>query len=418
MTKKTRSPAKQPSSPNPRPKQRNRQTSVDRFFALKSSSRAKINEAMSGNTADSPIASDNESTNPYDVLRDDDDEVTTDIDQKESDEDEDAISSQNSARLSPSESDYESAHDTMSLAGHTMNLQRKMVFSDDGSQTNQGKLHPLAIAATRAENQETIASPSPNAFKSSDVMETTSFGDHEPLDSKPPARDNDLVSSPSDTQNEPNAEELSSSPNSSRNLCDNRKAAPTTHVDDIEPSVLDDLLYEASQHDSALISTSGGSTISHLATQVNPVPNLNSKPSTQAKSRPGPSPFPAAGRGRGGPSRPGTTTQSLPASHASTKHPVQEISQTTGDSDTPMPDAQESPVQREPDFSFSRPIYSNLRPPSPARKHFFRCTWRVDIPKNTAPEEGVRDAILEIWSALKDADRRLIIYPWHQSAHG
>jgi hypothetical protein len=30
----------------------------------------------------------------------------------------------------------------------------------------------------------------------------------------------------------------------------------------------------------------------------------------------------------------------------------------------------------------------------------------------------LRDAILEIWSVLKDADRRLIIYPWHQSAHG
>jgi hypothetical protein len=97
---------------------------------------------------------------------------------------------------------------------------------------------------------------------------------------------------------------------------------------------------------------------------------------------------------------------------------VQESSQTTGDSDTPMSDAQESPVQREPDFSFSHPIYSDPRPPSPARKNFFWCTWQVDIPKNTATEEGVRDAILEIWSALKDADRLLIIYPWHQSAHG
>jgi hypothetical protein len=56
--------------------------------------------------------------------------------------------------------------------------------------------------------------------------------------------------------------------------------------------------------------------------------------------------------------------------------------------------------------------------PSPPRKHFFRCTWRIDIPKNSSPEEGLRDAILETWSVLKDADRRLIVYPWHQSAHG
>jgi hypothetical protein len=99
MTKKTRSPAKQPSSPNPRPKQRNRQTSVDRFFALKPSSRAKINEAMSGNTAESPSASDTKSNNPYDVLRDDEDEEPTNIDQKESDEDEDTMSTQNSAPI-------------------------------------------------------------------------------------------------------------------------------------------------------------------------------------------------------------------------------------------------------------------------------------------------------------------------------
>jgi hypothetical protein len=70
MTKKTRSPAKQPSSPNPRPKQRNRQTFVDRFFASKQTGRATINKAMSSNTMDSPTASDNESNNPYDVLRD------------------------------------------------------------------------------------------------------------------------------------------------------------------------------------------------------------------------------------------------------------------------------------------------------------------------------------------------------------
>jgi hypothetical protein len=95
-----------------------------------------------------------------------------------------------------------------------------------------------------------------------------------------------------------------------------------------------------------------------------------------------------------------------------------EFSQTTSEEmDVPMPDAQ-PPAPREPDFSFTRPVYLDAKPPSPARKNYFRCTWRIDIPKNTAPEEGVRDAILEIWSALKDADRRLIIYPWNLSAQG
>jgi hypothetical protein len=87
------------------------------------------------------------------------------------------------------------------------------------------------------------------------------------------------------------------------------------------------------------------------------------------------------------------------------------------DIENPAPVAPEQ-APPEPDFSFTRPTYVAPTPPTPARKQFFRCTWRVDIPKNTPPEEGLRDAILEIWSVLKEADRRLIIYPWHQSAHG
>jgi hypothetical protein len=87
------------------------------------------------------------------------------------------------------------------------------------------------------------------------------------------------------------------------------------------------------------------------------------------------------------------------------------------DNDSPMQDAQAMQDQG-PDFSFTRTVYINAPSPTPGRKNFFRCTWRVNIPKNTSPEEGVKDAILEIWSALKDANRRLLIYPWHQSAYG
>jgi hypothetical protein len=68
-------------------------------------------------------------------------------------------------------------------------------------------------------------------------------------------------------------------------------------------------------------------------------------------------------------------------------------------------------VPPEPDFSFTRPTYLPPSPPSPSRKQFFQCAWRINIPKNTLPKEGLRDAILEIWSVLKDADRCLIIYP-------
>jgi hypothetical protein len=376
---------------------------------------------MSANVAESPSVSDIESNNPYDVLQDDDDEVPTDADQKESDDDDDMMSTQNSARFSPAESDYESAHDTMSLVGKTTKLKRKMDFSDDGPPTNQGNLHSLETAAIRTEIQTKIVPPSSNNSTHSDSLEATSLGEESP-DSKPSAKETNVVSTPPVVQNnEPNAEEPPSSPNSARRLFDTRKPAPNTLVNEIAPSGLDKLLYEASQYDSTLIATSGIPTSSQPTTQLNPVPNMNSRPSTQAHARAGLTSLPAAGRGRGGSSRPRVTVHpgnNLPAVQIPPKQAVSTIFQTTlGDMDTPMPDAQ-APVQHEPDFSFTRPTYSDPILPSPARKNFFRCTWRVDTPKNTAPEEGVRDAILEIWSALKDADRRLIIYPWHQLAHG
>jgi hypothetical protein len=144
MTKKTRSPARQPPSPNPRPKQRNCQTSVDHFFSLKLSTRAKIDEAMSANVATSPSESDNDSNNPYDVRRDDDeDEVLTDTDQKESEDD--MMSIHSAWPLEPSKSDYESANDTMSLIGKSKNpwLQREtsdLNSPDPGIQTPFGIL--------------------------------------------------------------------------------------------------------------------------------------------------------------------------------------------------------------------------------------------------------------------------------------
>jgi hypothetical protein len=213
-----------------------------------------------------------------------------------------------------------------------------------------------------------------------------------------------------------------------RRLFDNRKPPPTT-ADEISRLVLNDLLYEARQHDTSLIATSGNP--SAVVTQPGPNKepvdgkNVDKAVSTlQHGFRPVPSSYQIGGHGRGGrfaqriPNQPRLGTQQPLASIHPTRESIPTSNQTrNSDTDTPMPDAQvQAPL--EPDFSFARPQYLAPNPPTPVRKQFFRCTWRVDIPKNTSPEEGLRDAILEIWSVLKEADRRVIIYPWHQSAHG
>jgi hypothetical protein len=85
---------------------------------------------MNANATDSPPPSDSESNNPYDVLRDDDDdEVPTDLDQKSGDESEDK-----SLRSEPSESEYESATDTISL---TSKLKKPKRTSDDSIVTQE-----------------------------------------------------------------------------------------------------------------------------------------------------------------------------------------------------------------------------------------------------------------------------------------
>jgi hypothetical protein len=66
-----------------------------------------------------------------------------------------------------------------------------------------------------------------------------------------------------------------------------------------------------------------------------------------------------------------------------------------------------------------RPIYPVLPDPTPCRPFFQRTTWRIDIPsKMESPQQGLLEAINEIWSILKDADDKLIIYPWRIRHHG
>jgi hypothetical protein len=60
-----------------------------------------------------------------------------------------------------------------------------------------------------------------------------------------------------------------------------------------------------------------------------------------------------------------------------------------------------------------RPVSPSLPEPTPKRPYFQRVTWRIDILKITeSPEKSLREGINEIWSILKEADDKLLIYPW------
>jgi hypothetical protein len=336
MTKKTRSPAKQPSSPNPRPKQRNRQTSVDKFFSLKPASRVKINEAMNANAMDSSPPSDNESNNPYDAHRDDedDDEVPTDVEQKSGEE------SDNSMRSEPSESEYESANNTMSQT-----RPKKLSITEDDIATQELTQSP--------HSNNSGMTTSPDGVNISEKMQMDS------PDSKPRAQDSTAISQPS-------AESAGQEQHSdtARRLFDNRKPPPQSKVDEITPSVLDDLLYEARQYDSTHVSSSGPTSSAALSASNLDIdqdsqrhPNRESLPVQKAQiTRPLPS---AAGRGRGGGRPPWLASIQ---NYKQSSQAIQTVSnQNLDDKDSPMSDAQASSNQG-PDFSFSRPVYLDPTP--------------------------------------------------------
>jgi hypothetical protein len=82
----------------------------------------------------------------------------------------------------------------------------------------------------------------------------------------------------------------------------------------------------------------------------------------------------------------------------------------------PPPNPDPSPFSR---LVATRPTYPVLPEPSPKRTLFSRYTWRIDIPANAeSPPKGLAQAILEIWTVLKEADDKLIIYPWRMRDHG
>jgi hypothetical protein len=67
----------------------------------------------------------------------------------------------------------------------------------------------------------------------------------------------------------------------------------------------------------------------------------------------------------------------------------------------------------------TRPVYPVIPDPSPKRPFFSRYTWKIDIPSNAeSPQKGFSQAVIEIWTVLKEADDKLILYPWRMRDHG
>jgi hypothetical protein len=64
------------------------------------------------------------------------------------------------------------------------------------------------------------------------------------------------------------------------------------------------------------------------------------------------------------------------------------------------------------ELAATRPVYPPLPEPTPRRSFTQRLTWRIDIPKADTPANALIEGITEVWSALKEADDKMIVYPW------
>jgi hypothetical protein len=82
----------------------------------------------------------------------------------------------------------------------------------------------------------------------------------------------------------------------------------------------------------------------------------------------------------------------------------------------PQPAQQPDPLT---ELAQRRPVYPVLPDPAPKRPYFYRTTWRIDIPKAAdSPQKALLDAINETWVVLKEADEKLLVYPWRVKQHG
>jgi hypothetical protein len=64
------------------------------------------------------------------------------------------------------------------------------------------------------------------------------------------------------------------------------------------------------------------------------------------------------------------------------------------------------------ELAAKRPVYPSLPVPTPRRSFVQRMTWRIDIPKADTPANALVEGITEVWSVLKEADDKMIVYPW------
>jgi hypothetical protein len=78
-----------------------------------------------------------------------------------------------------------------------------------------------------------------------------------------------------------------------------------------------------------------------------------------------------------------------------------------------VPTSENRPL-RDPltELATKRPVYPTLPEPTPKRQFYNRMSWRIDIPKADTPAQALIEGISEIWTVLKEADEKLIIYPW------
>jgi hypothetical protein len=170
-----------------------------------------------------------------------------------------------------------------------------------------------------------------------------------------------------------------------RRLFDDRKPSPSdpTSVATISNTTFDDLLQEAHQYDSQHVATYGHpSQLAKSSLAASPDRNAPSAMEVdhhddkKCSVAHGSLPFPYSGRGRGGrvPSHVSGCSGS-----ARPKAPPPAIG-----NPTPLPPPVQNPPpalpaqqsahnmeNTQPDFSFSRPTYTDPTPPSPARKNFF-----------------------------------------------
>jgi hypothetical protein len=126
----------------------------------------------------------------------------------------------------------------------------------------------------------------------------------------------------------------------------------------------------------------------------------------------------ALAKGNPPPSVPVAQNPYLAAAQSKPKDPPRSsiVAESSHPSVNPAPPSDPSPFAR---LAATRPVYPVIPEPTPKRPFFSRYTWRIDIPANAETlQKGFAQAVLEIWTVLKEADDKLVLYPWRLRDHG